>query len=425
MNHLSILAISASAAIRKSLKAQLDSMDFVEHVGSIPLDAKEGKRLLQDRSPDVVVIDLLHEQENALDLVKTINKLSSEKPCLLVALHEELEPQTILFTMQNGVKEFVPFREIPEALENSLKKHFKLLNRFAPVESKPVKPRGKLLAIFSPKGGSGASTLAFNTAYEIHRLVEQPVAFLELDQTFSNVIMMTNLQPEFCLGNLSKNSVKEIDEQLLRKLISPHESGIDFMVACKSILEENEMIPVTHVKAALDYLLEQHSYVIVDLPSHTLDSYHQLVVELSDMVLLVSTMDVPAMYRTLQYLELAKQYLDESKLKLVLNRSDLEGAYGISNKKLEQEFNYPVYARLSEDWELNIQANSLGKPIGALEPYSDLAKEYRKLAGQITGTDFGQKSARLNSSWLEKLSSFKMQAGLAIRMRGDAHNVTG
>ena len=109
------------------------------------------------------------------------------------------------------------------------------------------------------------------------------------------------------------------------------------------------------------------------------------MVEKSDLILLLSTPDIPSLYRTRQYLDLAEKYLDMDKVKLVINRYNLKAAYGISNEELEQQFRYEIFSRLSNDWELNVEANSIGALFEKVNPKAQLLKDIKKLSDMISG----------------------------------------
>jgi Flp pilus assembly CpaE family ATPase len=181
--------------------------------------------------------------------------------------------------------------------------------------------------------------------------------------------------------------VSDIDDSLLKSVVVPHDSGLHILVGSKNILDDTEMIPLNVLENVLQRLKEKYAYIVVDLPTHILDPYHQYLVDQSDMVLLVSCLDIPGLYRTRQYMDLARQHIDLNKVKLILNRWNLKAAYGMSNKNLEEEFRYPVYFRLPNDWDLNVEANSLGNVFSRLNPNADLSKSIQKLAAMVAARD--------------------------------------
>ena len=166
----------------------------------------------------------------------------------------------------------------------------------------------KVISVFGAKGGAGASSVAVDLAYELRDLSQKPVLLLDMDQVFNNTAVMLNLKPSHALGDLTRNAVSDIDASILRKILVEHESGLKLLVGSKSVLDDNEMISPELLEKTLAFIREEFAYAVVDLPTHVLDPYHQFFVERSDDVMVVSGLDVPGLFRTRQYLDLASQF---------------------------------------------------------------------------------------------------------------------
>jgi pilus assembly protein CpaE len=407
MQSLNILVVSASQETIENLTKEFSSFQNLEY-RCIDFDSKKAKSIFDSQTLDIIIVDVMKQQKNGLQFIDELYDADPDNLCPIYLLYNKpLETQIMLNAMQHGVREFVQFSKDPQALGTALKKHGRLYGRYNAEQKK--KSGGKVISVFSAKGGAGASTIAFNLAHELRQLTSEPVVLFDPDQAYSNLKMFLNILPEFCLGDLAKYQENEIDNQILNKLIVTHSSGLDVLVSCKSVYDNNAMLPLSLVNDTLAYLTRKYSYVIVDIPSHTLDSYHQAIVEKSDTVLLVANLDVPTLYRTIQYIDLARPYIGQDKLKLIVNQSDLQGAYGLSNKDLEKQFDYPIYARLSDNWELNLEANSLGVAMSQVAPNAMLVKEIKSMARQITGTITPENSPLKPSSFLSKLSKLKLQ----------------
>jgi pilus assembly protein CpaE len=245
---------------------------------------------------------------------------------------------------------------------------------------------GKVITFFGAKGGCGVSTVAVNMAYELHQASKVPVLLIDLDQVFNNTSVLMNIKPTHALGELSRLGAKgDPEEDVLHQLICKHESGLDVIVGSKDAQDEHDMLPIELFDKIIAKLKQKYHYIVLDLPTHVLDPYHEYLIEKSNEVLIISGLEIPALYRTRQYLDLARQYLNESKCKLVINRWNLKAAYGISNHQLSASFQYPVSFKLSNDWNLNVEANSLGCPLGMVNSKAELVKEIRAMACEIAG----------------------------------------
>lgn len=419
MNTLKIVAVASSEETRVSLYTQLQGLDFVEFNG-VYIELSDAVRECQSFGPDVIIVDTTARELDAGLFIQAIG-MNPENPCVIYALHREMDINTFKEAIRQGAKEFIQYPEDKQSLEVALRKHLAFMSRVAThgkgasksSESLQKSP-GKIITCFASKGGVGCSTIAVNLAYELHTLQKKSVAFLDLDQVFCNTAIMLNHKPSYSMGDIAENNPADIDEALLSKIIIRHDSGLHVVVGSKSVLDDNEMISAELLELMVDYLVSRYDYVVVDLPTHVLDPYHQYMVERADEILLVSCPDIPSLYRTRQYLDLAQKYLDMRKIKMVLNRYNMKAAYRMSNQDVEGEFRYDIFARIPNDWDLNVEANSFGTALSKVNPKSDTVKALQKMVVQLAGDahiEIDSKQSAGNNGLLGKLFTPKNVAG--------------
>ncbi|MGE0199517.1 MAG: hypothetical protein AB7P76_00970 [Candidatus Melainabacteria bacterium] len=425
MDALRIVAVVSSEETRAVLLQQLQALPFAEFDG-VYIELSEAVRKCQTFHPDVIIVELTGRELDAGLFMQAI-AMNPEHPCVLYALHRQMELDIFKEAIKQGAREFIHYPEDKQSLETALKKHMAFLSRVArqPRHHEIVgaaEKKGQLITVFSSKGGNGASTIAVNTAHALQTLQQQPTVYFDLDQFYCNSGVMLNLKPEFALGDLSQNNSDEVDSDLVKKITLHHDSGMNVIVGSKSILDENDMIPPEMLSAVLDILVSEYAYVVVDLPSHFLDPYHQYMVERSDLLLLVACPDIPSLYRTRQYLDLAQKYLDIQKVKLVLNRFDLKAAYGIKNEQLEEEFRHDIFSRIANDWEINVEANSVGALVANLNPKAKMVRDIQQLARQICGdnSETAGVEAAGEEGLLGKLFGKKETQGTKLNVFGEA-----
>lgn len=386
MNPLRVIAVAASAETQAMLQQQLARFPFIT-CDEVVLELADAQQLWVKQKPDLLIIDLTGRELDACLFIEVIN-YNVESKTIVFGLHRELDPNIIVKAVSSGVKEFIQYPQDPAALEAALEKHWGFIQKVAQTQKSASESNlGRIVPVFGSKGGVGASTVAVNLAHQLRQVTRQPVVLLDMDQVFGNTAVMLNFKAHYALSDLISEKPQEIDDGLLDKIIVHHETGMDLVVACKSVLDENPLVPPDLLDRVMQYLQTKYAYILVDLPTHVVDPYHQYFVERASQVLLVSSLDIPGLYRTRQYLELVKRHLDMDKVKLVLNRCDLKAAIGMSNENIEAEFKYPVYARLPNNWQLNVEAMSLGQTLGVVSPQADLVKAYAELASQIAGID--------------------------------------
>lgn len=394
MNSIKVVAVASSEETRLSLYNQLQGLDFIEFNG-VYIELSDAVRECQDFGPDVIIVDTTSRELDAGLFIQAIG-MNPETPCVIFALHREMDINIFKEAIRQGAKEFIQYPEDKQGLDVAIRKHFTYMSKVSLQSRQAVanqtasadKPiNGKIVACFASKGGVGCSTIAVNLAHEIHTMKNQSVVFMDLDQVFCNSAIMLNHKPSYSLGDIAETNPDDVDASLLNKIIVKHDSGLHIVVGSKSVLDDNEMISAELLEKTLDYLTSKYNYVVVDLPTHVLDPYHQYMVERADEILLVSSPDIPSLYRTRQYLDLAQKYLDMRKVKMVLNRYNLKAAYRMSNQDVEGEFRYDIYARIPNDWELNVEANSFGSALSKINPKSDTVKALQKLALQVMGEE--------------------------------------
>ena len=412
MDVFKVVAVASSEETRQALLTQLQALDFVRFDG-VYIELSDAARKCQELQPDVIVVDMTGRELDAGLFIGAIG-MNPENPCVIFALHREMDIEIFKDAVSKGAKDFIHYPSDKQALETALRKHKLLMNKMSSGAQEGtaqatggLKEAGKVVCCFSSKGGAGCSTVAVNMAYELHQMKKEPVIFLDLDQVFCNSGVLLNTKPDFSIGDLSENDPSDIDEELIKKIIVEHPTGLHLAVGSKSVLDDNDMISAELLETVLDYMIKKYAYVVVDLPTHVLDPYHQYMVERADMIILVSCPDIPGLYRTRQYLDLAQNYLDMAKVKLVINRSTMKAAVGMKNEEVEEQFRYEVYCRLVDDWDLNVSANSLGQLLGKSNPQAELVKGIQRLAAMVAGDQIalagGSQQAAGGSGLLGKL----------------------
>lgn len=178
---------------------------------------------------------------------------------------------------------------------------------------------GRLVTVFSSKGGCGKTTIATNLAAALAK-AGQRVCLVDLDLAFGDVAIALQLFPERTIADLRANS-GGIDRKAASSIITAHSSGLDTVLAP---VEPGaaESITATLVGELLQCLKTMYDVVVVDTPPAFTDQA-LAAFDASDQLALVTTLDIPALKNlklTLETLELLG-YARE-RWSLVLNRAD-------------------------------------------------------------------------------------------------------
>ena len=201
----------------------------------------------------------------------------------------------------------------------------------------------QVIAVFSPKGGSGKTTLAVNLALALKRETNQRVALVDANLQFGDVGVLLNLNPKN-RSVLDAVGGGEPDRDIVESVLVDHSTGIRVLLAPPAP-EGADLVTAPYLRKMISILRETHDWVVVDLPSGLND--HTLgVLDAADQILVVAALEITTIKNVRLFLEVADQLdYERSKMRLVINRSD--AAQGIRISDVEASIRRPSTARSS------------------------------------------------------------------------------
>jgi pilus assembly protein CpaE len=239
---------------------------------------------------------------------------------------------------------------------------------------------GKIVAVYSPKGGVGTTTVATNLAVTLHSS-ETPVIIVDANLQFGDVVVFLNERGRTSVVDLTPIA-DQLDPEIVRDVVIHHESsGIDILSAPPHP-EDAERISGAQFVKVLQFLARLYSYVIVDTDSGlsdvTLDTLDN-----SDLLVMISSQDIPAIINTRMMLTLLTNLgIDKQKILLVMSRFDKQLA--ITPEKVGHNLGHKVAAVLPEDREVVVPAVNRGIPFMMGEGKTkEIGKSILELVGKI------------------------------------------
>ncbi|HVL91044.1 MAG TPA: P-loop NTPase, partial [Actinomycetota bacterium] len=178
---------------------------------------------------------------------------------------------------------------------------------------------GRIITVFSPKGGVGKSCVATNLAVLLAGAGHN-VAAVDLDLQFGDLAIMMQLFPSRTIYDAA-TAAGEMDPETLIEYLTPHRSGLGLLPApLEPGLAEN--VSADAAQKVLVGLRTAGRTVVVDTPPWFNDHVLQAL-DVSDEMVLVATMDVPSIKNLKVALQtLAMLGYPRERLRLVLNRAD-------------------------------------------------------------------------------------------------------
>jgi pilus assembly protein CpaE len=340
------------------------------------LDAA-GRRVQEADDVTVVLIGPHVDLESALALSE---QLRLSKPMVgVVLVRPRIDTATLADALRAGVREVVKERDI-DGIAAAVQRAVALSNAVREQAGLSVgggdgEPGGRLVTVFSAKGGAGKTTLSTNLAAALAENGKREVCLVDLDLAFGDVAIALQLFPAHTLSD-AVPMMDSLDEAAVSALLTPHSPGLTTLVAP---VEPGaaESIPAALVGRVLRVLKRMFDFVVVDTPpaftDHVLAAFDE-----SDYVALLATLDIPA----LKNLKLTLETLDllnypRERWRIVLNRADSK--VGLQLSEVEKTLRVPIAAQIPSSRSVPASINR-GVPIVLDEPGHPVSVAIRAFA---------------------------------------------
>jgi len=359
----------ALVALRQQIDKERD-FDASEKIRGFD-DAVEAVRA--KTGPAIVLLDLSRDPGRMLALAQEIK---IKFPGIhLVATSGSSDTEIILQAMRSGAEEFLsqPFNwpTVVQSLERIRAK----IN----LQSSKNTGRGRIITVFSNKGGVGTTTVATNLAVTLAAEHRKSVCLVDLVLQFGSVTSFLNLEASYTILDLVRN-LKHLDPMLVEGSLVRHGSGLR-VLAEPFHAEDASAVKHTDVEEILDALVQSFDFIIVDVPKE-FDEIVAAAVEKSHQVVFVTEMDIPSLKNSRRAIDLFHRVgVAQTNIRLVLNRYIKSKV--IDAEAVEKALATKVFWTLPNDYPTAISAINQGIPIVTAASKTDLARGYRGLAERL------------------------------------------
>ena len=337
-----------------------------------------GLDIIRKHGPEMAIIGM---DSDGGPTVETIAALSRDFPDLyLLALSHEGDAPMILQTMRAGAHDYLckPVKEMDLRAAAEKVKKLRASRKESSVRG------GKILSVFSNKGGNGTTTIAVNLADALARYHGRKVVVVDLVLAHGDVTMFFNMNPSYSILDLAKN-VGKADYDFLHSLLLKHSSGV-YILADPPMIEDAEQISVAQVRDVLSVLQSMFEYIIVDTP-HIFDERTLTALEMSDMILLVSLLNLPSLRNTQRCLDLFQRIgLRDERIRLILSRYLANANDDISKESIEGIMNSKIFFAVPNDYPSVISSVNRGKLLSEVAPDKEVTRSFRQLAALVDGS---------------------------------------
>jgi pilus assembly protein CpaE len=412
-DQIRVLVVDDIPETRDHLTKLLGFESDIDVVGSAA-SGREAVDIAVRLSPDVVLMDINMPD---MDGITATEQLSASAPGVAVVMMSvQGEADYLRRSMLAGAREFLvkPFSsdELTASIRQVSAREREKASRMqvVPVASaasgggtttnESGEP-GLVVAVFSPKGGVGRTTVAVNLAVAAATELGKRVVIVDGSFQFGDVGVLLNLNPRSksiadLIPELDAGELDSIDTFLI-----DHTAGIRVLLAPPTP-ETAEMITAAGVKKVLETLRLNHDLVVVDCTAFFNDTT-LAILDSADVILTMLSLEITSIKNMRLFLEVAEQLGYESgKVRLILNRAD--SALGIRVADVEHSIGRKVDETIVSDGRSVVYALNRGVPFFLSNREAQVSQDILRLARTVVGersaaagTDESRKAAQKKS----------------------------
>jgi pilus assembly protein CpaE len=380
-----ILLLEADASSRDTISAALTTAGYTVNTVN---DADEAFRRAAEHQ--LVILDVVTGPKTAIDVCREIRATPSMAaiPVLCIGQTDEVE-ERIRF-LEVGADDVIarPFddRELEARIE-ALLLRFQRSKDLAPIlnaNGTISTASRRIVAVFSPKGGVGTTTIATNLGMAMAHRHPDRVVVVDMDLQFGQVATHLNVDVKRSLADVARDEAALREPDLLRTYAIRHDAGLH-VLAAPPTPELADLISTQHVEAILETILGTYDTVIVDAGSE-LDDRTMAIFEKADNVILVVNPEMAALKAVHSLLD----FLNEAgsvgaKTTFVMN--NMFAREILKMRDVESALGTKVSIELPYDPFLYLKAVNEGVPVVVGAPRSSAADRLLKLVELAIGDD--------------------------------------
>ena len=241
----------------------------------------------------------------------------------------------------------------------------------------------RVISVFSPKGGVGKTTIAFNLAVS---LAQMGVSTALIDGSLQYGDLRSLLKVPSDVPSILDLPTDKVQESDLRDVLWRDPAGIDILLAPPRV-EMAEMITPRDIEKTISLLRRLYEAIIIDTPA-ALSETTLALLDGSDTVLSVVTYDSTTIHNTIALAEVFSSIgYPPEKVRYLINRSDSSG--GIGKDELMRALGRRLDFEVVSDGRLVVSANNEGMPFVVSAPDAAISRDVRRVAEALLGRTAG------------------------------------
>ena len=387
-----VLIVDDIPETRENIRRLLQFDNQIEVVGTAR-SAKEAIDLSTEILPDVVIMDINMPDMDGIQATEAIRR---KIPFIqVVILSVQSDQNYMRRAMLAGARDFLSKPPSIDDLTSAIHKAGSLAQeerakiaqaRAGSGQSKnqpdavSIQVAGKIIVVYSPKGGSGATTIATNLALALQK-EDSSVVLVDGNMQFGDVAVFLNEQVKNSVLDLAPR-VEDLDSEIVKDVAIHHAASGLAIIAAPPRLEMADRVTGEQFGKMLQFLRSVYNFIVVDMPSYLTETA-LVAVDGSDLIALVTTQDIPAIKNIQSFLTLTDaSEIKRDRIFFILNRYDKR--LRITPELISTNLRQPVNMVIPQDDD-RVVINSInrGTPLYLERKDHPISKSFTVLANKI------------------------------------------
>lgn len=370
------LIVDDIAETRENVRKLLQFESDVEVVGTART-GREGIQLAQELDPDVILMDINMPDIDGISATEVIRQNSPH--IQVVILSVQSDQNYMRRAMLAGARDFLTKPPMGDELISAIRRAGEMAHlerskssqaRLSTTAGTPGAPigsisgsvaglaKGKIITVYSPKGGTGCTTIAVNLAIALNNEATRTV-IVDGNLQFGDVAMFVNEQGKNTILDLAPR-VDDLEFELVEDILIKHQASGVSILASPPRPEMAEKVTADQFVKILQFLQSMFAYVVVDTASILTDVVLSSI-DVSDTVLVLTTQEIPAIKNTRLFLDLL-QTMGVGKERIIFCINRFDKRISITSEKISDNLKQEVAVTIPLDEKVVITAVNRGVP---------------------------------------------------------------
>jgi pilus assembly protein CpaE len=389
-----VLIVDDIAETRENIRKLLQFESDFEVVGAART-GREAIELANETRPNVVLMDINMPDMDGITATELIRR---DLPfAQIVMLSVQGDPNYMRRAMLAGARDFLTKPPSIDELTSAIRRAGRLALE-EQAKARPAYPahpgmagpagmaipvvlKGKVITVFSPKGGAGCTTVATNLAVALQS-GDRPVVIVDGNMQFGDVAVFLNEQGKNSIVDLAPRA-EELDPEIVEEVLIKHTASGVRILASPSRPEYSESVTGEQFGKVIDYLRQMFAYVIIDTSSG-LNDVTLAAIDGSDLIILLTTQDIPAIKNARLFMDLMDALkVPRSRILFMMNRYDRR--IGITPEKIGESFKHEIRGVLPFEDRVVVPSVNRGVPFMMGDKSKPIARSFSALTEEIRG----------------------------------------